>query len=112
MNVVDNLYDYYQAADVFVFPSLHEGLGMVAIEAQVSGLPVVCSTGVTRSVELTDKVSFLKLNESLDAWCDVILSAKNTKRTDNLDTVKKAGYDVVAAADRYQKWILLNGDIK
>lgn len=112
LSVVENLYDYYQAADVFVFPSKHEGLGMVAIEAQVSGLPVVCSTGVPKSVELTNNVVFLNLNDGLDVWCDQILSTRNMSRKDNTDIVKNAGYDVVSAADKYKNWVLLNGDIK
>ena len=39
LGVVKNLNEWYMAADVFVFPSKHEGLGMVAVEAQISGLP-------------------------------------------------------------------------
>ena len=110
--VLQNLNDWYQAADVFVFPSKHEGLGMVAIEAQISGLPVVCSTGVPRSVELTAQVSFLSLSDDLVLWQDKILSAKTILRTDNIDILKTNGYDVCEAAQKYQSWLLESGDLK
>ena len=43
----DNINDYYQGMDIFLFPSLYEGLGMVFIEAQSSGLPSIASTPVS-----------------------------------------------------------------
>jgi len=36
---------YYHSADIFVFPGIQEGLGMVYLEAQSAGLPVVACTG-------------------------------------------------------------------
>ena len=43
----------YQAMDVFVFPSLFEGLGIVAIEAQAAGVPIVCSEGLPPETDIT-----------------------------------------------------------
>jgi len=43
----------YQAMDVFIFPSLFEGLGIVAIEAQAAGVPVVCSEGLPPEAEIS-----------------------------------------------------------
>lgn len=44
--------DLLCAADVFLFPSLHEGLGIAAVEAQASGLPCIASTNVPDSTDI------------------------------------------------------------
>lgn len=61
---VNNVYDYMQAFDAFLFPSKYEGLGIVVIEAQCSSLPVICSDKVPFDVKITKNISFLPLEES------------------------------------------------
>lgn len=56
-----NTEDYYQAMDVFVFPSLWEGLPVSVVEAQANGLPCLLSDVITHDVDLTDKVKYLTL---------------------------------------------------
>lgn len=58
----------YSAFDVLLLPSLYEGLGMVAIEAQAAGLPCLLSDCVPREARLTEPVRFLSLDASLDEW--------------------------------------------
>lgn len=59
----DDVYNLYQAFDVFCLPSLYEGLGIVAIEAQYSGLPCIVSDKVPREVNISHNVSFLALSD-------------------------------------------------
>ena len=81
-----NIYDYYQAMDLFVFPSSEEGLGMVAIESQINGLYCICSTGVPIDTKISDNIIYLDLIP--DLWIREI--TKNLKlREDN----KMAVYD-------------------
>ncbi len=88
-----------QAMDVFIFPSLWEGLGIVAIEAQAAGMPCFCSKAVPQEAAVTDLCKFLPL-DNYELWAREILSAK-TERRDTSEQIKAAGYDV----DETSKWL-------
>lgn len=79
--VVANVPDYLSAMDIFLLPSLYEGLPVVCVEAQAAGLPCLISDQVTREIALTDQVWFLA-NGDLDSWCDRIrkISAEGRSR--------------------------------
>lgn len=79
--VVANVPDYLSAMDIFLLPSLYEGLPVVCVEAQAAGLPCLISDQVTREIALTDQVWFLA-NGNLDSWCDRIrkISAEGRSR--------------------------------
>ena len=62
-----------KAMDVFVFPSLYEGLGIVLIEAQVSGLRCIVSDAVPEEAFKTELAVPVSLQKSPAEWCDVIL---------------------------------------
>ena len=61
----------YQAFDAFVLPSLYEGLGLVGVEAQVSGLPCLLSDAITREVDVTGECKFLPIDSPV-VWADEI----------------------------------------
>lgn len=63
LGVSDRVNDWLCAIDVLLIPSTSEGLSIVAIEGQASGLPVLCSTGVPREVKVSKEVHFLPLSE-------------------------------------------------
>lgn len=64
--------EFYQMMDCFVLPSLFEGLGIVALEAQACSLPCVLSDQVPSIVKVNDNVSFLSLKADLNKWADTI----------------------------------------
>ena len=89
----------WMAMDVFVFPSLFEGLPIVALEAQASGIPSVLSDTITAEVKLTDRVEFISLEAAKETWRDVILSHKNESRSEEDNGLirrqfREAGYDI------------------
>ena len=69
---------FYNLYDIFLLPSLYEGLPVVGVEAQVNGLSIVCSSNITRELKITSKVYFLKNNKAIN-WVDRIKSC-NTNR--------------------------------
>ena len=86
-----------QAMDVFVFPSLWEGLPVTVVEAQAAGLPCLISDTITDDVDISELVKRLPINNPI-AWVDAILSV-DTGRVDVLDKIKSAGFDVRDVAE-------------
>ena len=87
---------YLQAMDVFAFPSNFEGLGIVAIEAQASGLPCLCSDRVPKEACVTDLCTFLPITgeNAVCEWVAALQKAKETPRTNHTDDIVAAGYDL------------------
>ena len=73
---VANVADYLSAMDVFVFPSIFEGLPLSILEVQANGLPCVISDGVPEDVFLTDLIRPMSLKQDKGAWLEAILAAK------------------------------------
>lgn len=102
MGVRSDVNELVQAMDFFVFPSLFEGLGIVAIEAQTSGLPCIISDTVPDEAIVTKNlVTVMSLNESAEKWADCIIARLEEKRYSRVDEIKAKGYDVSETA----KWL-------
>jgi glycosyltransferase EpsF len=85
------------AADVLVFPSIWEGLGMVAVEAQANGLPVLASNTVPReAVIIPALVKMLSLEQPLAEWYDAIrkMPVEESSRTDYVELAARAPFSI------------------
>lgn len=100
----DDVDRLYQAFDVFVLPSLYEGLGLAAIEAQAAGLPCILSERITREVNVTGLARFLPISDPA-IWVDSLNSMAPggriaIRREDFCD------YDIDSAAQRLADFYL------
>ena len=102
---------FYQAMDVFLFPSLFEGLGIVAVEAQTAGLPCVISDTVPEECVLTDDlVTVCRLEDGAKTWANTALSVVSDGRRDHAGQVAERGFDISATAGRLEQFYLGIGD--
>lgn len=94
--------ELYQAMDVFVLPSLFEGVPLTGIEAQFAGLPCFFSDAVTREVDFSHRSQFLSLQSPPSAW------AKEICHTDGVryNCIEEVPYHVKNAAPRLQEMYL------
>jgi len=106
LGVRKDVSDLLQAADIFVLPSLYEGLGIVAIEAQTAGLPCLLSDTITKEVKVTDLVEFVAIDRGAQIWAERLLDYHYFNRQDTLEDVHRAGYDIHAAAERLLEFYL------
>lgn len=88
----DDIPEILCASDVFLFPSKYEGLGIVAVEAQASGLPVVASDRVPKEVAVTPNVEFLSLESPASQWAGELLKYKGFSRSVDKEQLKP--YDI------------------
>lgn len=104
-NDIDEL---YQAMDIFVLPSLYEGLAVVLVEAQFAGLTIYTSDKVTKEIGITPNLNYIPLQKSAKEWAEEIMeNAVCGRRNDVYPILKQAGYDIFIESKKldafYQK---------
>lgn len=108
IGMVDSAVDYFNAMDVFAFPTLWEGLGLALIEAQASGLPCLASDCVPLETKVSESVEYLSLEYPAEIWAEYILKHKiNVLDTDdrleqsekNISAIRDNGFDIKQQAE-------------
>ncbi len=92
-----------QAMDIFLLPSVWEGLGIVLVEAQGSNLPCVASSGVPFEVNLTGDVKYISLDTQAKVWAEEISKLHIPERKDNTDIITQKGYNIKKEAENLIK---------
>ena len=94
VGAVQDVPSLLQAMDVFVLPSLFEGFGVVAIEAQASGLPAVLSDAVPAETRVSDLVEVVPLASPASHWASVVMGhSASSSRVSRVDDIRRAGFD-------------------
>lgn len=93
----ERIHELMRTFDVFVMPSLYEGLPVVLVEAQASGLPCIISDSITEKVDAgLGLVTRLSLSEPISVWAETIAraaAAGRPKREFIKETLAQLGYD-------------------
>lgn len=104
LGIRNDVPEIMQAMDCFILPSRFEGLPLVGIEAQTSGLWCYFSDVITNEIRITDLTNFISLNNSPEIWAKKIIKNKNYKRRDVSKEIIKAGYDIDAEIKKVQNF--------
>lgn len=103
MGLRNDVPELLQAFDVFVLPSLFEGLPLVGIEIQAAGLPSVMADSITDEIKITDIVEFMSLEDKAIDWAKKIKAFQEFERKDMYEEIVKSGYDEKIAAEKLQE---------
>lgn len=90
----NNMASWYSMMDVFVLPSLYEGLGIVYIEAQANGLPTFASDCVPKDSNVTELIKYIPLQKNAQEWATEICNAPGRNELNTQDMIRNAGYGI------------------
>jgi glycosyltransferase involved in cell wall biosynthesis len=98
VGIRDDIPVMLQSMDIFVFPSIYEGLGLVLLEAQVSGVPCIVSDAIQPEADLgINLFTVISLKELADVWADKVLELAVKKENDKkkiVESLEKSGYSL------------------
>lgn len=101
---------WLSAFDLFLFPSVFEGLGIAALEAEANGLPVLASeTVIPEEVKMNCNFKFFSLNKGAEAWADQVIKMKNVPRVEAREIKEifvKNGYDISVEVSKLEQMFL------
>ena len=94
---VPNVQDYVKTFDLFIFPSIYEGVPLSVVEAQIAKVPCIISDTITNEVIISNKVTKLSIKEKRNVWVEKIeqilkskFNFEFNKEKDNFDINKVA----------------------
>lgn len=97
--------ELYQAFDVFCLPSLYEGLPVVGVEAQATGLLCLFSDDMTKETKILESTKFLSLEQNAKEWTEILLkSIEDFKRKDTTIEFFNNGFDIKKEVEKIEKY--------
>lgn len=103
----EDILQFYNAFDAFLLPSIYEGLPVVGVESQATGLPVFFSEEVTREAAVAELGHFISLKKTPEEWADLVIEetkkampCRHGRRKDLID----AGFDAASETMRLTEY--------
>ena len=96
----NDISDLLQGADVFLFPSIYEGLPGALVEAQAAGLPCVLADTIAEEVYITPNLTILPLSADAKVWAESVLKYRDFERDDTRQYIEDKGFDVHSLTER------------
>lgn len=115
LGVRKDVNEIMQAMDKFIMPSRFEGLPLVGIEAQASGLSCYFSSNITKELLVTSNATIISAEKEANYWAKMILQEKSVKdRTQTIQELIFRGYEIkkeTKALEKHYVDMLEKGDI-
>ena len=108
LGIRKDINEIYSAFDFFVFPSLYEGLSLVSIEAQSSGLKILASDTIDHACNITENITFMGLEKSANVWAEHICKTPLEDRSKVKERIVNSGYDIKNTVNKIEKIYLEN----
>lgn len=92
----NDMHNIYHIFDICIFPSIYEGLGIVAIEAQAVGIPIVCSDRLPDESNISPLFIKKSLNDTAEEWAEVCIKESDNKFKHNnmKNYIIESGFDL------------------
>ncbi|WP_057490927.1 glycosyltransferase [Streptococcus orisasini] len=100
---------WLSALDLFVLPSLFEGLPLSAVEAQANGLPVLASDTITKELKILDSLNYLSLDEEPAVWAQTMIDMLKLDRSNTVQIkplFEEKGFDISSQAKDIESLLL------
>lgn len=105
--------ELYQAFDVFCLPSLYEGLPVVGVEAQATGLLCIFSNDMTKETRVLETTEFLSLEQNKKIWANaILLNNKKFKRQDTTKEIEKNRFNIKVEANKLNDYYVIEKEKK
>lgn len=96
--------ELYQAFDIFVMPSLYEGLPVVAVEAQSAGLPCILSKEIIKEAKALSSTKFIGLEEDKRVWAkEMIKTMMKIERINTEKNIEEKGFNIKRESQKLEK---------
>ena len=105
LGVRSDISELLMCMDLFIMPSLYEGLPVSMIEVQASGVPALISDTISSEVKINSNVEFCSLTNTAKEWADTAFMMIKKGRIYDNSAITNAGYDIKVTARKYLELI-------
>lgn len=107
LGVRDDVPQLLKASDLLLFPSYYEGLSVVLVEAQATGIKCIVTNSLAdETIICEDQMKLVSLQKNAKEWADIVLKEKSEKREHAIEVMKEKGWDVGVNAKWLQDYYL------